>query len=285
MKQFYVVNSAAALNGGAASPKDLSGMVAGSIGFYALDNPNAWLSAKAEKDFAIVYGRGAKSPAIVFPEVDIKTLQVVKSAYTAGNAYSAKVTIPEPTPNDNYTLVLVKLGAKFNERANYTVTEFIPINGKMTAEELATSLTNQLKAKAEMGNLDITVEQDGASITITGLTAGEGFSLKGGDGLAGLEVTETPAKAAFGDMASIKNLVAKEAAGKGFTDVYEDGPTVYPGYPEPVEDKQYDVITLRFAVGRKASKTRDERVSQLVHIAVPTDSAAYATIKTILGVA
>lgn len=49
MKQFYVVNSAAALNGGAASPKDLSGMVAGSIGFYALDNPNAWLSAKAEK--------------------------------------------------------------------------------------------------------------------------------------------------------------------------------------------------------------------------------------------
>ena len=45
----------------------------------------------------------------------------------------------------------------------------------------------------------------------------------------------------------------------------------------------YAVYTLRFQVGRDASKTRDERVWQNVYIAIPTSNAAMSTLDTIFG--
>ena len=283
MKQLYIVKSGTTYGGGA-TPKNLLNMTKGSIGIYLLNNVSSWASAKATTDFAIVWGRGANSPAIVFPEVNPNTMDVTLAEPVAGVAYEGVVTIPTPTANNNYTLVLSKLGAKFNERSNYTVTEFIPINGSMTAAQLATSLAKQLKAKADMGNLDISVELDGAEITVTGLNTGEGFVLQGADGLSGISVTETAAKVATGDKAYVERLASMCAAGKGFNDTYADGPSNIPGYPEEVEDTTYNIITLRFNVGRKSAKTRDEVVNQLVHIAVPVASTSLlTTLKTVLG--
>ena len=282
MKQFYIVKSTAGIYS-TGTPQDISAVPAGAVGFYELATPDAWKTAALAKDFAIVIGRDRGQAPIVFPEVNFKSLTVAKAAYHAAATWTASVTIPTPVANANYTLVLVKLGKHFNERTNYTVTDFIPINGSATANELAASLGNQLAAKAESENIDVTVSVSGATITVTAVNAGEPFALKAADELFGTAVTETLAAPAFGDKASIQALVNKEAAGKGFTDTYRDGDTIYPGYPETVEDVHYNVYTLRFAVPRAASKTRDEVVNQIVHIACP--ASVSSTLETILGVA
>lgn len=285
MKQVLIVDSTAALNGGAATPKNLTGMKKGAIGFYRLSDPSAWARTKIEEDFAIVLGRGDNATPLIIPEVDYNTLKVTKAEPKAGVNYAASLTIPTPTANDNYTIVIAKLGKHFNERTNYTVTTFIPINSEMTAEELAQDLYEQLTDKNKFEQLEMSLGLSGATITFAGNNESEAFRVIPSDGLTGVELdSETPACKAFGDKAYIQDLASRGAAGKGFNDVYEDGPTIYPGYPETVEDTDYYVYTLRFAVGRKASKTRDERVSQLVHICVPEDSAAKRTIETILGV-
>ena len=43
MKQLLIVSNPT-LNGGAATPKDISTMAKGAIGFYHLDDDTAWLS-------------------------------------------------------------------------------------------------------------------------------------------------------------------------------------------------------------------------------------------------
>ena len=96
--------------------------------------------------------------------------------------------------------------------------------------------------------------------------------------------TNTAAEPTIGDKAYIQDLASQCAAGKGFTDTHNNGDGIYPGYPEAVQDliptttagaAGYIVYTLRFKVGRDSAKTRDERVAQLVHIAV---SAAATTL-------
>ena len=290
MKQVLIVNSEADYHTGSSKPSDLSGMTKGAIGVYALSElakepgSQAYATTKITEDFAIVLGRGVDAAPIVIPEVDFNTLQVSVAKPTTGAAYEGTITIPAPTANDNYTLVLTKLGKHFNERTNYTVTTFIPINKEVTADELAADLGKQLQDKAAFENLNITVTVTGPDIDIEGLVPGEAFALKPADGLFGTSVSENFAIQATGDKAYIQDLASRGAAGKGYNDVYKDGPTIYPGYPEEVEDTTYDVITLRFAVGRKASKTRDERVSQLVHICVPVGATVSSRLATVFDV-
>lgn len=60
---------------------------------------------------------------------------------------------------------------------------------------------------------------------------------------------------------------------------------MYPYYPETVAEDKYNLVHLRFAVGRDSAKQRDERVWQEVYIAVPqTDSTLYTKLKTIFGI-
>ena len=135
MKRLFIVNATAALNGGAAKPTDLSGMADGSIGFYECDAA-AWLAAAPKKDFAIVAGRGANNAAIVMPEVNLKTLKVVKAAYVAGTKLKKEFTIVAPADDlgvkvnnrlfFDYTVIVSVAGTKLNERVNYTYTERFP---------------------------------------------------------------------------------------------------------------------------------------------------------------
>jgi hypothetical protein len=100
----------------------------------------------------------------------------------------------------------------------------------------------------------------------------------------GSTVSVTYGRKAIGDKADIQDLASRCAAGKGFTDTYRDGDTIYPNYPETVEDTTYNVYTLRFRVGRDSAKTRDERVWQIVHIAVPDEATAGKAIEDMLPV-
>lgn len=281
MKQLLLVNSTAALNGGAATPKDLTGMTMGSIGFYQLDKPDSWLSSAPTGDFAVVLGRGENSLPFIIPEVDYDTVSVVKAVPQEGTKFKAELTVPTIVPGKTYTLMLVKNGTVPHERNTWTATHTVlKDDTSTTAANVAEKLGNYFKAMAATGSLEVSVTVASAKITIEGVNVGEGWTLKAGDALFGTAITTTVAEPAIGDKAYIADLASKCAAGKGFTDTYADGESIYPGYPETVEDKQYTVYTLRFAVGRKSAKTRDERVWQVVHVAVP--QGAPGTIDTLL---
>lgn len=283
MKQLLIVKSSAALNGGAAAPKDLSGMAEGAIGFFALNDYTAWLSAAPTTNFAIYLGGGSKKPAFVIPEVDVNTLQVTKSAYAAGTGYAASITIPSGTGGKNYTLVLVKLGTGINgERNKWTQSVHVPAGQTMTAADIAKKLRDGFTAMADAGSIDVTVGGSGAAVTITG-QVGDGWKLVPSDDLYGTAVTETTKGVkTVGDKAYVQDLARQCAAGKGFTNTDLESQHIYPGYPEAVEDVHYTIFNLRFATGRASGKQTDERIWQYVHIAVPETSAALATITTIL---
>jgi hypothetical protein len=283
MKQLLIVKSSAALNGGAAAPKDLSGMTEGAIGFFALNDYTAWLSAAPSTNFGIALGCGTNKPAFVIPEVDVNTLQVTKSPYAAGSAYAASITIPSGTGGKNYTLVLVKLGTGINgERNKWTQSVYVPVGQEMTAAEIAKKLRDGFTAMADAGSIDVTIGGTGAAFTVTG-KVGDGWKLVPSDDLFGTSVTETTVGVpTVGDKAYVEKLARFCAGNKGFTNTAEDAHELYPGYPEPVEDKHYTIFSLRFATGRLSGKQTDERVWQYVHIAVPEDSAALSTIEAIL---
>lgn len=281
MKQLLIVNSTAAINGGKSAPTDLSAMPAGSLGVYQLDEPTKWASTKPTSNFAIVLGRGTNSSAFVIPEVDVNTLQINKAVSSTGDVFTASITIPTVTAGKIYTLVLVKNGTVPHERNTWTATETAQDGD--TAAIIANKLRTYFKAMADTGSIEVVVSGTSAQVVITGINKGEAWTLKGGDALSTTTITTTVATPAIGDKAYIQDLASRCAAGKGFTDVYADGDSIYPGYPESVEDTTYNIYTLRFAVGRDAAKTRDERVSQVVHIAVPTNATAASTIDKVLG--
>ena len=275
MKQLLIVKSSAALNGGASAPKDLSGMTEGAIGFFALNDYTAWLSAAPSTNFGIALGGGANKPAFVIPEVDVNTLKVTKSPYAAGTAYAASITIPSGTGGKNYTLVLVKLGTGLNgERNKWTQSVHVPVGQTMTAADIAKKLRDGFQAMADAGSINVTIGGSGAAVTVTG-QVGDGWKLVPSDDLFGTAVTVTTnGVKTVGDKAYVQDLARQCAAGKGFTNTDLESQHIYPGFPEAVEDVHYTIFSLRFATGRESGKQTDERVWQYVHIAVPESATA-----------
>lgn len=189
--------------------------------------------------------------------------------YQAGSKYAASVTIPEPTVDGNYSLILAKKGVKFNERNRWTAS--IPVKVGDSAEAIAAKIAKFFEANAS--NLNIAVTVEGAAISLEGNKVGEDFKLIGADELLGVAVEETAAAAAIGDYAYIKDLADKAAADAGYLYTYQDV-DVNPGYPFEIKDAaqvsgEFDILTIRFAVPRKV-KTRDEVVHQIVQIVAPT---------------
>ena len=280
MKQLVIANTLAT-----GTPKAPTGSDATKsyVGFYHLSDDSAFLTAAPTEDFAIVsYDGSGKQPARVF-EVDFNTCTIVKSAYRAGVNFTASITIPTPVAGKTYTLVLVKKATLPHERNTYTATETVPVGTTMTANNLAEKFRNYFKRMADTGSLNVTVSGSNAVVTLTGVSDKDVFTLKAGDALSGTAITETAAVPAFGDASSMQFIASECAANKGFTDVYQDGPSIYPGYPENIPAGNYNVYTFRFAVGRKSAKTRDERVSQLIHIAAISGNAVDSKLTTIVN--
>ena len=238
-------------------------------------------AAKATGNFSIVVGRAAGKMPLMFPEVNLKTLEVTKATYTAAATFTAKITVPTPTVGEHYTVIVTKKGTVFNERSNWS---FTAMAKDTTAANVAKQIAAQINAnKYQLG---VKAEYTGGAITITAVEAGKDYEVLGADALLGVAPTEvTNGKKAICDKAYIQDLAFRCAAGKGFNYAADDGKDIYPGYPEVVDESQYVLYTLRFAVPRVASKQRDEVVYQLVHLAVPVGSASIATLDVILGLA
>ena len=270
MRQLFICTSDAVL-AATGKPQDLTNVAAGTIGMWQNDNDAKWLAAAPAADFSIAYGR-PNSQAVVIP-IDFASARVTISTPQAGTMFKAELTIPDPVAGKDYTLQLIKLGTEKHERYSWTVTD----NGshKTTAAAMAKSLGDQFTNIIEAGNeqldgLKVTVEE--AKITIEAKKNYQGWNLIAGDDLVGTEVTITAAVAPTLDAAYVKNLASFCSQNRGFSNVYRDGASIYPGYPMEVEAKDYKMYSIQFKYPRKYGRTRDEAPIQELAIVVPTDN-------------
>jgi hypothetical protein len=270
MRQLFICTSDAVLSA-TGKPQDLTNVAAGTIGMWQNDDDSKWLAAAPAADFSIAYGR-PNSQAVVIP-IDFASARVTISTPQAGTMFKAELTIPEPVAGKDYTLQLIKLGTEKHERYSWTVTD----NGshKTTAADMAKSLGDQFTNMIEAGNeqldgLKVTVDE--AKITIEAKKNYQGWNLIAGDDLVGTEVTITAAVAPTLDAAYVKNLASFCSQNRGFSNVYCDGASIYPGYPMEVEDKDYKMYSIQFKYPRKYGRTRDEAPIQELAIVVPTDN-------------
>lgn len=269
MRQLFICTSDALL-AVTGKPQDLTNVAAGTIGMWQNDNDAEWLIAAPAADFSIAYGR-PNSQAVVIP-IDFASARVTISTPQAGRMFKANLTIPEPVAGKDYTLQLIKLGTEKHERYSWTVTD----NGshKTTADAMAKSLGDQFTNMIEAGDeqldgLKVTVKED--KIAIEAEKNYQGWNLIAGDDLVGTEVTITAAVAPTLDAAYVKNLASFCSQNRGFSNVYRDGASIYPGYPMEVEDKDYKMYSIQFKYPRKYGRTRDEAPIQELAIVVPTD--------------
>ena len=270
MRQLFICTSDAVL-AATGKPHDLTNVDAGTIGMWQNDDDAEWLAAAPAADFSIAYGR-PNSQAVVIP-IDFASARVTISTPQAGTKFKADITIPEPVAGKDYTLQLIKLGTEKHERYSWTVTD----NGshKTTAAAMAKSLGDQLTNMIEAGNeqldgLKVTVAE--AKITIEAKKNYQGWNLIAADDLVGTDVTITAAVAPTLDAAYVKNLASFCAQNRGFSNVYRDGASIYPGYPMEVEDTTYKMYSIQFKYPRKYGRTRDEAPIQELAIVVPTDN-------------
>lgn len=271
MRQLFICTSTAIL-AATGTPQDLTKVAAGTIGMWQNDNDSKWLAAAPAADFSIAYGR-PNSQAVVIP-IDFASARVTISTPQAGTMFKGEITIPEPVAGKDYTLQLIKLGTEKHERYSWTVTD----NGshKTTANAMAKSLGDQFTNMIEAGNeqldgLKVTVDE--AKITIEAKKNYQGWNLIAGDDLVGTEVTITAAVAPTLDAAYVKNLASFCAQNRGFSNVYRDGASIYPGYPMEVEDTTYKMYSIQFKYPRKYGRTRDEAPIQELAIVVPVGNA------------
>lgn len=267
MRQLFICTSTAVL-AATGKPQDLTNVAAGTIGMWENDDDSKWLAAAPASDFSIAYGR-PNSQAVVIP-VDFASARITISTPQAGKMFKAEITIPEPVAGKDYTLQLIKLGTEKHERYSWTVTD----NGshKTTAADMAKSLGDQFTNMIEAGNeqldgLKVTVAE--AKITIEAKKNYQGWNLISGDDLVGTDATITAAVAPTLDAAYVKNLASFCAQNRGFSNVYRDGASIYPGYPMEVEDTTYKMYSIQFKYPRKYGRTRDEAPIQELVIVVP----------------
>lgn len=270
MRQLFICTSDAVLTA-TGNPQDLTKVDAGTIGMWQNDNDSKWLAAAPAADFSIAYGR-PNSQAVVIP-IDFASARVTISTHQAGTMFKADITIPDPVAGKDYTLQLIKLGTEKHERYSWTVTD----NGshKTTADAMAKSLGDQFTNMIEAGNeqldgLKVTVAE--AKITIEAKKNYQGWNLIAADDLVGTEANITAAVAPTLDAAYVKNLASFCAQNRGFSNVYRDGASIYPGYPMEVEDTTYKMYSIQFKYPRKYGRTRDEAPIQELAIVVPTDN-------------
>ena len=267
MRQLFICTSKAVL-ADTGKPQDLTKVVAGTIGMWENDDDSKWLATAPTSDFSIAYGR-PNSQAVVIP-IDFTSARITTSTPQAGTMFKAEITIPEPVAGKDYTLQLIKLGTEKHERYSWTVTD----NGshKTTAAAMAKSLGDQFTNMIEAGNeqLDgLKVTVDDANVTIEAKKNYQGWNLIAADDLVGTDVAITAAVAPTLDAAYVKNLASFCSQNRGFSNVYRDGASIYPGYPMEVEDTTYKMYSIQFKYPRKYGRTRDEAPIQELAIVVP----------------
>lgn len=299
MRQLLIVkeqtDNNSPLNNGLTNNKvtDLSGLKDGAIAFFNLGSDVAMTGGDNDpgvinRNFAIALGRPNGQRPLIIPEVDLDTLSIVKALPFKGVSFSVMFTVGTTVPGEEYTLRFFKKGVVPHERNSWTVS--VVASGTNADYSEAAALKAAMDAKVN-DKFPFTTTRSNGQLTITCDNVGEDWEVVATDGLSGTPLLITHAEKPIGDKKYIQELASFCAAGKGFYHTAAEGREFIPGYPEDVVDYElnysgenrngsnnsngkystagYAVYTLRFKVGRDASKTRDERVWQNVYIAIP----------------
>lgn len=240
------------------------------IAIVHLDAPDTILATAPTKDFAIMYRHGkTQTPSVI--EVDYNSLEIVNGVGLSYMPLGQQITCIAGEMGKTYTINFVKHSITRHERNIWRVS--VTLKADCTAAELARKLVDEFTKIKKLGidwASDIILTQANNTISFNQTTHKHDshISIQVADALSSASLTRInvyrPATLAVED---IKNLLSEGIANKGAEYTYEEGTTVYPGVLDTLDPSHiFNVWTLRFAVPRKASKTRDEVVSQLVHI-------------------
>lgn len=280
MRQFLLGKSVA-------YPTALTSLAVGQIAFVALVSGVETLDSdgtKIKNKGYIYLGKSdAKGGKLVVP-IYKNNFSYSKMVYAASTQYTGNFTIADVVAGSDYTVVVVKKGVGFNERNKWTAT--VRAKAADTVDTIAAALASQITANIGAG---VTAAASAGKVTVTAKEKGVDYELTLGDDLFGTAVTQTHATAAVADAKYITDLAIKAAADAGIEYTYQDaGELIYPDFPlnplaqDDSADTGFTVYTIRFAEPREM-KTVDQSINQIVQIAVPTGTAAIATIDKILA--
>ena len=282
MKQLIIVDSAAALNGGAAKPTDLSAFAAGAIGLYECGK-DAWLALAPKGNFDIV-GKRPNGTPVVIPEVNLSTLKAVKAAYSAGTAMSAelKVAIFMQPPIKNLkvycTLSVIGNNVDDTDKINY----YKELNASLTPTMIATDVAEYFTKVLKQKNINITAVAATDKVTFIAGNPTVIFAVSTyGD--VNFVITTTAGTAPCGTPAQVTDLARKCAQEAGFE--YTGDSELHPGYPVKVDSAAiYNIWTLTYSnVKHLSAHTTEEVVNQVVHIAVPVGATCETDLEKVLN--
>lgn len=268
-------------------PTALASLAVGQLAFVALVSGVETIDSDGTKikDKGYIYlGKSdAKGGKLVVP-IYKNNFSYSKMVYAASTQYTGNFTIDDVVAGSDYTVVVVKKGVGFNERNKWTAT--VRAKAADTADTIAAALASQITANVGAG---VTAAASTGKVTVTAKEKGVDYELTLGDDLFGTAVTQTHATVAVADAKYITDLAIKAAADAGIEYTYQDaGELIYPDFPlnplakDDSANAGFTVYTIRFAEPRKM-KTVDQSINQIVQIAVPTGTAAIATIDKILA--
>lgn len=280
MRQFLLGKSVA-------YPTALTSLAVGQIAFVALVSGVETLDSdgtKIKNKGYIYLGKSdAKGGKLVVP-IYKNNFSYSKMVYAASTQYTGNFTIADVVAGSDYTVVVVKKGVGFNERNKWTAT--VRAKAADTVDTIAAALASQITANVGAG---VAAAASAGKVTVTAKEKGVDYELTLGDDLFGTAVAQTHATAAVADAKYITDLAIKAAADAGIEYTYQDaGELIYPDFPlnplaqDDSADTGFTVYTIRFAEPREM-KTVDQSINQIVQIAVPTGTAAIATIDKILA--
>lgn len=238
----------------------------------AVDNPE--LILKNNRKGYIGLGRTNENGSPVILPFFVNHFSFAIGRYQRATPFAGGVTIPEAIiPGEDYTIIVVKKGVKFNERNKWTAT--IRAKDSDTTDTIGQKLASLIKSNYESSGVH--AEYSEGKLAISTITSGIAYSIVCADALSDVapEIL-SQGHPAYGDASYVKDLANKAAADAGFEYTYMgDVNYLYPDYPlNPLknadsEDTGFNIITIRFAEPREV-KTVDDVVHQIIQIALPS---------------
>ena len=171
-----------------------------------------------DKNFTILY-RKSKDAQVKNFDVDYNSLSIVKSVSQASKAKKMTVTVPATVAKETYSFTIVKKGKTFNERINYSYSEYAKADGKQA--DVAAALAKVVNANTENTGVKATVSA--AVITLENVV-NEDFNVV--SELCTVATTQDFAPAIL-DADYVKDLAQRCIGGKGIQYLAEDGKELY----------------------------------------------------------
>ena len=222
--------------------------------------------------------------------VDTSNLTFVKAAYSADTTYVSTITIPNTVAGSgNYTIVVSKKDVVRTERSNWS--SCVQGNVSSTNSTIGAALVSSINNNSKSSGVSATGAASGTNyvITITAAKAGEDYSVSAVDdlySLCTLSITTAGIKG-IGTVDYIKNLWRFCRGGRGMNSTKDEGSELYPGFEAEVgSTTTFDIYTLTYSNPRVSSTIINGSgdVRQILHIAVPSSSAASTALNTIFAV-